>query len=97
MLASIWLAVALGRRGRCSMVPVTVLRSLGVAAAVGVSIWLVSEAIDPRGRVACLVSVGGLSLIGVGAYALGVRLLGANITLNPRGWVGSPTIESARG
>lgn len=97
VLASVWLAVALARRSRCSMVPLTVLRSLAVAVVVGASVWLVSEAIDPRGRVACLALVGGLSLIGVGAYALGVRLLGANITLNPRGWVGSPTIESARG
>ena len=97
VLASTWLAVVLGRRGNSSMVPVTVLRSLVVAVAVGVAAWLISDSIDPRGRIGSLLLVAGLSILGGGAYIVGVRLLGSSITLNPRGWIGNPTIESARG
>lgn len=95
LLASGWLAVVLGRRGNSSMVPLTVVRSLLMSVAIGVATWLISGAIDPHGRIACFLVVGGLSIIGGAAYIVGVRLLGAHITLNPRGWVGNPTIESA--
>ncbi|CAB4989109.1 unannotated protein [freshwater metagenome] len=78
------------------MVPLTVLRSLSVAVVIGASSWMVSTAVDPHGRIACLALVAGLSVIGGLGYLVGVRLMGANITLNPRGWLGNPTIESAR-
>ena len=96
VLASVWLGVVLGRRGGSSMVPLTVLRSLSVAVVIGASSWMVSTAVDPHGRIACLALVAGLSVIGGLGYLVGVRLMGANITLNPRGWLGNPTIESAR-
>ena len=96
VLASTWLAIALARRGGSSMVPFTVLRSLGVALVVGVATWSLAEAIDPQGRSASIALVAGLAVSGGVAYLVGVRLLGANISLNPRGWRGNPTIEPAR-
>lgn len=96
LVASTYLALALARRTGSSMVPITIIRSLSVAAIVGVLTWLLAAAIDTQGRLGSMALVSGLAFLGSLAYLFGVRLLGAKVSLNPRDWSRSPTLEPAR-
>lgn len=78
------LGVALRRRLGHPIVPVGVLRSLGVAVLVGTAVWLAARALDPAGRIESFLVVGALAAVGGGCYLIGIRLLGARVRLRPR-------------
>jgi putative peptidoglycan lipid II flippase len=84
LLSAVVLGIALRRRLGHRIVPLSALRSLVVAAIVGVGVWLVAGALDPVGRLACVVVVVVLAAIGGAIYLLGIRLLGAEVDLRPR-------------
>ena len=83
-LAAGVLWIALRRRLGHPIVPVSVLRSLTVAAAVGLGVWWAARGLDPAGRIACVAVVVVLAAVGGGIYLVGIRLLGAQVNLRPQ-------------
>lgn len=78
------LGIALRRRLGHPILPGTVVRSLAVAVVVGLGVWATARTLDPAGRVASLVVVAALAVVGGAGYLAGIRLLGARVRLRPR-------------
>jgi putative peptidoglycan lipid II flippase len=83
-LAAGVLWIALRRRLGHPIVPLSVLRSLVVAAVVGLGVWWAARGLDPAGRIACVAVVVVLAAVGGGIYLVGIRLLGARVNLRPQ-------------
>jgi putative peptidoglycan lipid II flippase len=89
-LGAVVLGVGLGRRTGTSLRPATLGQMAGLAAAVGVAVWLASRWLlaGDSGRLANLVVLGGLGVVGAAAVLGGYRLLGMPGSLTPRAATG---------
>jgi putative peptidoglycan lipid II flippase len=77
------LGVGLSRHTKQSILPRGLLRATLVAAPIGLIIWLVVRAIEPSGRAGNLAALVVATLLGGGAYLLGIRALGGIARLRP--------------
>lgn len=76
LVGALVLGVGLARRTGQSLIPPALVRSVLVAAPIGLAAWLVFRAIDPAGRVGNLAMLVVVTAVGGSAYLLGVRALG---------------------
>jgi putative peptidoglycan lipid II flippase len=76
LVGALVLGVGLARRTGQSLVPPALLRSVLVAAPIGLAAWLAFRAIDPAGRLGNLAVLVVVTAVGGSAYLLGVRALG---------------------
>jgi len=78
LVGALILGVGLARRSGHSILPGGLVRATVVAAPIGVLAWLSARAIDPAGRLGNLALLVVTTLVGGGAYLLGVRALGSS-------------------
>src|SRR5262249_48522289 len=74
-VGSLVLGAVLWRRVGHGFFPRAFLPALAVSAALGGVAWLVEDAVGPRGRIADLLLLAIIGLIGVGLYVLLLRML----------------------
>ena len=76
LVGALVLGVGLARRTGQSLMPPALVRSVLVAAPIGLAAWLAFRAIDPAGRLGNLAMLVVVTGVGGFAYLLGVRALG---------------------
>ena len=82
-VGAVVLWVGLARRSGHLIVPRSLGRSLVVAVPLALAAWGLFQVVDPSGRVATLLMLVGVTLIGGLAYVLGLRALGGVPSLHP--------------
>ena len=98
VVGALILGVGLSRRTKQSILSRGLVRATLVAAPIGLVIWLVVRAIEPAGRAGNLAVLVVSTILGGGAYLLGIRALGGVARLRPtpapddgrRGWLRMP-------
>ena len=94
-VGAVILWIGLARRTGHLVVPASLGRAILVALPLAVGVWAVTQVVEPAGRIATLLLVGGLVTVAGVLYVVGLRALGGVPTLHPTPPSGAPPAGAA--